>query len=78
METIVQGKRAPQVGAICMDMCLIDVTDISGVKEEDEVIIMGKQGAEFILAEEIAEHAGLIPYETLCAVGKRVPRVYLP
>ncbi|MFQ5671542.1 MAG: alanine racemase [Nitrospinales bacterium] len=76
MQVIVRGKKAPQVGAVCMDMILIDVTDIPGVEVDDEVIIFGGQGEQRIRVEETAAWGGTIPYEILCAVGKRVPRIY--
>ncbi len=78
MEVLVQGKRAPQVGAICMDLCLIDVTDIPEAKEGDEVVLFGVQGDEAIRIEEMAGLADTLPYEIMCCVGKRVPRVYSP
>ncbi len=78
MQVLVQGKRAPQVGAICMDLCMIDVTDIPEAQEGDEVVLLGTQGDKAIRIEEMAEHAGTIPYEIMCCVGKRVPRVYSP
>jgi alanine racemase len=76
MEVLVKGKRAPQVGTICMDMILIDVTEVPDVQMGDEVVIFGKQGEEEIQVEELAEKSNTIPYEILCNVGKRVPRVY--
>jgi len=76
MQVVVKGKKAPQVGAVCMDMILIDVTDIPGVQVDDEVTLFGGQGEQRIRVEETAAWAGTIPYEILCAVGKRVPRVY--
>ena len=76
MEVLIKGKRAPQVGTICMDMTLIDVTEIPDAQMGDEVVIFGKQGEEEILVEELAEKADTIPYELLCNVGKRVPRTY--
>ena len=77
MEIIIRGKKAPQVGAICMDFCLIDVSEIPEVKEEDEAVIIGKQGNCMISVEEVATLAQTIPYEILCSIGKRVPRVYI-
>lgn len=77
MEVLVQGKRAPQVGTICMDLTLIDVTDIEGVQCEDEVVLFGQQGNEIITVDEMAERCGTISYEILCNVSERVPRVYL-
>jgi alanine racemase len=76
MEVLIKGKRAPQVGTICMDMILIDVTEVPDVQMGDEVVIFGKQGEEEISVEELAEKSNTIPYEILCNVGKRVPRVY--
>jgi alanine racemase len=77
MQVLVCGHKAPQVGTICMDMSMIDVTDIAEVQEGDEVILFGQQGKESITADEMAAQAGTIPYEILCGVGKRVPRIYL-
>ena len=76
MEVLIKGKRAPQVGIICMDMILIDVTGILDVQVGDEVVIFGKQGEEEIQVEDLAKRSNTIPYEILCNVGKRVPRVY--
>jgi len=76
MEVLVKGKRVPQVGTICMDMSLIDVSEIPDVQMGDEVVIFGKQGGEVIQVEELAQRANTIPYEILCNVGKRVPRTY--
>ena len=78
MELLVQGKRVKQVGTICMDMCLIDITNLPDVNTGDEVVIIGSQGKEQIKVEDLATRAGTIPYEILCGVGKRVPRVYIP
>lgn len=73
---LVRGHRAPVVGRVCMDLCLVDVTDVPGVQEGDRAILLGAQGAEVVGAQELAEHAGTIPYEILCAVSPRVPRTY--
>lgn len=78
MEVLVKGKRAPQVGTICMDLSLIDVTDIEGVQCQDEVVLFGQQGDETITVDEMAERCGTISYEILCNVSERVPRVYVP
>ena len=77
MEVLIRGKRAPQIGNICMDMTLIDVTEIQDVQAGDEVVLFGKQEDQTITVEEMATKGGTIPYEILCNVGKRVPRVYL-
>ena len=76
MDILIGGKRAPQIGNICMDMTLIDVTEIQDVQAGDEVVLFGKQEGQTITVEEMATKAGTIPYEILCNVGKRVPRVY--
>ena len=76
IDILVGGKRAPQIGNICMDMTLIDVTEIQDVQAGDEVVLFGKQEGQTITVEEMATKAGTIPYEILCNVGKRVPRVY--
>lgn len=76
MEVLVKEKRVKQVGAICMDMCLIDVTNIPGELIGQEVIIFGNQGKSKIFVEELATKAQTIPYEILCGIGKRVPRIY--
>lgn len=78
MQVLVRGHKVPQVGTICMDMCMIDVTDVEEAQEGDEVVLFGQQGGESITADEMALQAQTIPYEILCGVGKRVPRVYLP
>ncbi|OGH01969.1 MAG: alanine racemase [Candidatus Lambdaproteobacteria bacterium RIFOXYD1_FULL_56_27] len=75
-QVLVKGQRAPVLGRVCMDMTLVDVTDIPGVVLEDEVVLIGRQGAEEILAGELAAHMGTINYEVCCAISKRVPRVY--
>lgn len=75
---LINGQYAPVVGNICMDQMMVDITDISGeVKAGDEVVLIGRQGDNEITAEEIAGLMGTIPYEILCIIGKRVPRVYI-
>lgn len=74
-EMLVHGMRVPQVGNICMDQCMIDVTDVPDVKVGDEVVIYGTQGNEYISVEEVAEKAGTISYELLTSL-KRVPKYY--
>ncbi|MBI5559896.1 MAG: alanine racemase [Deltaproteobacteria bacterium] len=75
-EVIVRGRRAPMAGVICMDHTMIDCTNVEGVDVGDEVVIMGRQGSIDVLAEEIAEKTGTIPYEILCNISSRVRRVY--
>lgn len=76
-EVLIHGQRAPIVGRVCMDMCMIDVTDIPKIKIGDEVVLIGEQGNQSITAEEIANKTGTISYEVVCMISKRVPRVYV-
>lgn len=76
IEMLVNGRRVPQVGNICMDMCMLDITDAGDVSIGDVVTIFGTDRNETISAEELAEKAGTIHYELLCAVSKRIPRIY--
>ena len=71
---LVRGKRAPVVGRICMDVTMIDLTEIDGVTEKDEVIIIGSQGAENIGADELAQRIQTIPYEILTSLGNKAKR----
>ena len=70
---LVRGRRAPQVGRVCMDMLMADVTDIPGVTLEDEVVLMGGQGGEVITPDELAEQAQTIPYEIMLGFAPRIP-----
>ena len=73
---IVGGKLARLVGNISMDLSLLDVTDIPGVNVGDEVILVGQSQQVSITALDIAQLLGTVPYEVLCLIGKRVPRLY--
>ena len=73
---LVRGVRAPVAGTVTMDLTLVDVTDIPGVEQGDEVVLFGKTGQGSLPVEELAETINTIPYELLCAVSKRVPRLY--
>lgn len=77
VEFLLRGKRAPVVGRICMDMCMIDVTDIPGVQVGDTVTVVGQDGGEAITWDDWADQLGTISYELVCGISKRVPRVYL-
>ncbi|MDX6500046.1 MAG: Alr-MurF fusion protein [Blastocatellia bacterium] len=74
---IVGGSFAPVVGRVSMDLTLIDVTDVPGVSLNDQVILLGSDGALSITAEDLAESAGTISYEITCGISVRVPRTYL-
>jgi len=77
-EVLVKGKRFPIIGRICMDQCIIDVTDLSQVKIGDEVVLWGKQGHEEITIEEIAGKIGTINYEIVHMPDKkRVPKLFI-
>ena len=72
---LVREKRAPVVGRISMDLTMIDVTDIRGVTQGDEVVLLGRQGGETISADEMAGWAETISYEILTSISARVPRI---
>jgi alanine racemase len=74
---IVRGRRARIVGSISMDLTLLDVTDIPGTDIADEVILIGESGQAAITAVEVAQLLDTVPYEILCSIGKRVPRIYV-
>ena len=74
---LIKGKRAKVVGRICMDQCMIDITDIDGVKVGDTVTVVGRSGKDEISMDDVASWTGTINYEVVCLVGKRVPRVYV-
>ncbi len=76
MDLLVHGRRCPQVGRICMDQCLADVTVLRGrVKVGDEVVIIGKQGREEVTADELAQKLETINYEIVTNIAHRVPRI---
>lgn len=72
---LIRGQRAPLAGRVCMDMCMADVTDIASVSVGDEVVLLGEQAGAQLPVEELAALSDTIPYEILCGVGARVPRV---
>ncbi len=76
-EVIIHGQKVPIVGRISMDQCMIDVTDVPGVKLYDEVVLIGQQGNCEITVDEVAEKMGTINYEVICIITNRVPRVYV-
>ena len=72
---LISGKRAPILGRICMDQMMVDVTGIP-CEIGSEVTLMGKDGDEFLGVDELSALSGRFPYEFICVIGKRVPRVY--
>ena len=75
-QVLINGVRCPVAGRVCMDMCMVDVGHLKHVKAGDDVILIGTQGKEIIRAEELAKLINTIPYEVLCNIGQRVPRIY--
>lgn len=74
---LIRGCRAPIIGRICMDQMMVDVTDIPDVCEGDTVTLVGRDGEDTITFDEMAHLVGTINYELVCAISRRVPRVYL-
>lgn len=75
-EFLLHGVRVPVLGRICMDMCMVDITDVPQAQVGDKVIVMGTgtDGARSICG--VAQQLGTIPYEVLCGINKRIPRIY--
>lgn len=76
-QVLLGGRRAPVVGRICMNVCMVDITDLPMVKPGDEVVIMGRQGDEEITADDLASWQETINYEVLCLIGGRNQHCYL-
>ena len=74
---LIRGKKANILGRICMDQFMVDVTDIEGVSFGDKVTLIGRDGNESISVERLSELSGRFNYEFICALGKRIPRVYV-
>lgn len=74
---LIDGKRAHILGRVCMDQFMVDVTDIPAAKTGLPVTLIGDDGADTIRVEDLSRLCGRFPYEFLCDIGKRVPRVYL-
>ena len=74
---LIRGKKAPVCGRVCMDQFMADVTGIEGVMPGDEVTLLGRDGDEFISVDTLGGLSGRFPYEFVCDISKRVPRVYV-
>lgn len=74
---LIRGRRAPIVGRVCMDSCVVNVQNIPDARHDDEVVIIGRQGDEEITADEVAGMLDTISYEVTSSISARVPRVYL-
>lgn len=73
---LINGKKAPILGRVCMDQMMVDVTDIPDVTEGMDVVLMGNSKEEVISAETLGEMSGRFPYELVCDINPRVPRIY--
>lgn len=76
-QAIAGGKLCSLVGNICMDQCMIDVTSVNNISVGDDVILFGRSDDIELPVESLAEKMGTINYEVLCAIGRRIPRIYL-
>ena len=74
---LLHGRRVPQVGRICMDMCMVDVSSVPEAKVGDVVTVFGEDSGEHIPVDDLAAQLGTISYEVLCGINKRIPRIYL-
>lgn len=75
-QVIAGGKKVPVIGRICMDQCMIDVSSVNNINTEDVVTVFGKCDGSEASFDEAAEILNTISYELICAIGKRVPRIY--
>lgn len=75
-EVLIRGKRARICGRVCMNLCMVDVSDIPGVDAGDEVVLLGEMAGERITADDIGRKIGTISYEVLCMIGNNNKRVY--
>jgi len=76
-EVLLHGKRAPVVGRVCMDQCMLQLDSFPGAAVGDEVVLLGRQGADHIAAEDVAARWNTINYEVTCGISARIPREYL-
>ena len=76
-QVLIGGRRVPVRGRVCMNMCMVDVTNIKNVRVGDEVVLLGHQGSEAISADDLAEWMTSISYEVLCLLGNNNQREYI-
>jgi alanine racemase len=76
-EVLIRGQRAPVVGTVCMDVTMVDITNIGSVEVGDEVVLFGKDGGEEITVDDIARRGDTINYEILCRISARVRRIFV-
>ncbi|MBI4052200.1 MAG: alanine racemase, partial [Elusimicrobia bacterium] len=76
-QVLVRGRRCAVVGMVTMDMLMMDVTEVPQLQVGEEVVLIGSQGKESIGVEEVCDWLETIPYELVCSLSARVPRIYL-
>ena len=74
-EVLIKGKRAPILGRVCMNLTMIDISNIPNARAGDEVVILGRQGRQEITAEELAKKSGTINYEVVTRINSSIPRI---
>lgn len=74
---LIHGKKASIIGRVCMDQCMVDVTEIEDVKFGDEVVLVGRDGDEYLSVETLSRLSDRFNYEFVCLMGKRIPREYI-
>ena len=74
---LINGKKAPIIGRVCMDQFMVDVSDIPEAVRGTEVTLLGTDHGSTITAEELGDLSGRFSYELICCITKRVPRIYL-
>lgn len=77
-QVLIRGRRCKILGRVCMNMCIVDVTDVPSVRVEDEVVLLGRQGTDEITAQEIAAKLGTIHYEVVTRINPYLPRIVVP
>lgn len=77
-QVLIRGRRCKILGRVCMNMCIVDVTDVPSVRVEDEVVLLGRQGQDEITAQEIAAKLGTIHYEVVTRINPYLPRIVVP
>lgn len=74
---LIHGKKAPILGRVCMDQFMVDISEIDEAKELDEVTLFGESEGAILPVEDLSSICGRFPYEFVCDIGKRIPRVYV-
>ncbi len=74
---LIHGKKAPILGRVCMDQFMVDISDIDEARELDEVTLFGESEGAILQVEDLSSICGRFPYEFVCDIGKRIPRIYV-